>query len=339
MTLLDIFQDVARRCDKNVVSPDPETQARLRTFVNDRYRELLRLPGVLELRDDVFATADGYTFQSQPGENRVVLPDTVRAITTIINTTNRAELHKATLAWIRAHDPAHPGTASGTPTHYAVVNRDGVRDQPQGTPLPPALTIASSDLGDVGGVVTTEYQDQHGAFRALRHTLNGTTPVLLQGVLATLVFRIAVDGPQRGAIRLAEQATGTVLCTIPPNALEAQTTAPHTSRGWVLWLWPTPAGVYTFTVDGSKPRVALVDWMDEPALPEEFHTLLVWGACEDELLHMDDSRTAQYAERWKKDVASLRGYLHQARGQRLVPTGGRQRAGWTPMGGNFPPWQ
>ena len=233
MTFLEIFQDVARRTDKNAAAPDPETKLRLQTFINDRYRELMRLPGVMNMRDETFNVGTNYTFQSVLGQNTVQLPATIIAVTNLIDSTHRIDLVQRTMAWLREHDPSQPGTSTGTPTSYVL--------------------------------------------------------------------------------------------------------APYAAGGWTLVLWPTPAGVYRYTVDGTKARTALVADGDVPALPEDFHTLLVWGGCEDELIHMDDNRSQAFAERWRKDVAALKGFLHHIRGERLIPNS--RSAGWSPLGGNYPPWQ
>jgi len=340
VTFLDIYQDVARRCDKNPSAPDPETNTRIRTFINDRYRELMRIPGVMNLRDEVFGNnyADSPAFRSVPGENRVVLPATITAITDILDTTNRIKLQLRTLDWIRERDSSQPGVSTGTPTCYAILNNAGTTDAlPINGVAIGQLVVVSDHPQDIGGVVTLEYQDEYGAFRAQQATLNGET-VNVMVALARTVFRMSVDSPQLGRITLKEMASGNVLITIPPNTITAQTSNLHTSRGWTIWLWPTPSGAFDYNVDGTRPRAALVNEMDEPALPEDFHTLLVWGACEDEMLHMDDTRMGVFSERWRRDVAALKGYLHQVRGQRLIPEGGRQRPGWSPLGSNYPPW-
>jgi hypothetical protein len=333
MTFLDIFQDVARRCDKNPTAPDPETQARLRMFINDRYREVMRLPGVIDLRDEVLVPGPmKITAGTTAGQNRLVLPDTVRAITNVVDSTHRVKLTRVSMSWIRERDPSEPGTSMGTPTHYAILNHNAVKEQPASI----HLEVSSDSFLD-DGVVSIEYQDHYGAFRVEKATLTGVSPMPVPGAAATMVFRMSVDRPPDGQIKLVAVQTNQTLLTIQPNSMSSQTNNPHTSSGWTLWLWPTPSGVFNITVDGTMPRAAMVDWMDEPMLPEDFHTVLVWGACEDEMLHMDDNRAGAFADRWRKDISALKGFLHQVRGERLIPRGSRP-AGWSPFGGNYPTW-
>lgn len=337
MTYRDIYMDVARRCDKAIDNPDPVTEGRLNNFINDRYRELLRIPGVMDLRDDVFeAVTSGYAITSTANENRLTLPPTISAVTSLVDNTNRLVLAQKPLAWIRQRDPSQPGQSSGTPRFYAILNMSGVIDVPSAATAN-ALEIRSTSGSDIGGVVSLEYADERGAFRVVTATLNGAAQVLIPVQVST-VFRLTVDTPQVGAINLNDVAAVKTLASIPPNTLIAATSKLETSRGWVLWLWPTPAGAYSYTVDGTRQRTALVGPTDEPLLPEDFHTLLVWGACADELLKMDDTRVSAYEKKWSDDVKALRAYLHQARGQRLVRDRSR-RTGWSPLGSQYPPWQ
>lgn len=338
MTFLDIYQDVAHRCDKNPTSPDVETRTRINTFINDRYRQLLRMPGVLDLRDDVFtAVTSGFSIVSTANENRLVLPTAISAVTNLFDSTNRIKLQQRTLTWIRERDPSQPGTASGTPLYYAILNMSGVVDLPSSA-ASSQLEIRSTSAADVGSPVTIEYVDPAGGLRVIQVAVNGTNQVLIPASIAS-VLKVAVESPQAGQINLNDFTAAKTLAFIPANSLVMQTSNLETSRGWVLWLWPTPAGAYAYTVDGSRPRTTLVEDLDEPMIPEDFHTLLVWGACEDEMLKMDDDRAGSYADRWRADVAALRGFLHQARGERLVPYAYGRRVGWTPLGSNFPPWQ
>jgi hypothetical protein len=329
MTYLDIFQDVARRTDKNPVNPDAATLTRINTFINDRYRQLMRLPGMIDLRDESF------TFSTVANRARYAIPVAATAIVSIVDTSNRNILQQRPLSWIRRRDPSVPAQTTGTPWVYAILNDAGVGQQPS-VITANALELLSTSASDTG-VVEVEYQDADGGFRVLPVTLTGTTPVTVSATCVQ-VFRITNQNTQVGTIILRQIVSGAQIVVLPPVSLGTQTNNLHASRNWVLHLWPTPAGVYTYTVDGSRPRAALVEPMDEPAIPEDFHTLLVWGACEDEFLKMDDTRRSDYGQRWETDVRALRAFLHQSRGQRYVRDRNR-KAGWSPMGSMYPPWQ
>ena len=329
MTFLEIFQNIARRTDKNPDNPDPQTQARINQFINDRYRELMRLPGILPLRDESFSLT------TVANQARYVLPVAAGQIASVFDSTNRIALAQRTMPWIRQRDPSVPARVIGTPWVYAILNYAGPLQQPA-IVTANALVASSTSALDTG-VLEVEYQDEFGGFRVVQTTLSGT---ILTSVLATCVqvFRITYLQSAVGQITLKQSADGLVIANLAPTSLVAQTGNAHAGRAWVLVLWPTPAGAYSYIIDASRPRMTLVDPLDEPAIPEDFHTLLVWGGCSDELLKMDDDRREDYEKRWAADVKALRAYLHQARGQRLIPTGPGAGVGWSPMGPNFPGW-
>lgn len=330
MTFRDIFQDVARRCDKNADDPDPKTKARLNQFINDSYREIMRTPGVVQIRDEAF------TFTTETGKARYTLPVSARGIVSIVDTTHRVRLTAQTMAWIRQRDPSVPAQVQGTPWVYAILNTAGIDRQPAITTAS-ALEFVSASASDTGQI-EIEYQDADGGFRVLILTLTGQTPVTVAATVAQ-VFRITYLQSANGAITLRQISDALTIAVLPATSLASQTGNLHASRAYVLHLWPTPGGAYTYTVDGPRPRAMLMDDLDEPAFDEEFHTLLVWGACYAELLHMDDDRRVEFQQLWKTDLKAFRSWLHQSRGQRVIPDGSRRGVGWTPMGSNYPGWQ
>lgn len=329
MTLREIYENVAHRCDKNPDTPDPLTYRRILLSINDRYREIMRTPGIAGLRDESFS------FTTTANRARYPIPFAASSIVSITDTTHRVLLTQRPQAWIRQRDPAVPPSATGTPYVYAVLNYSGVAQQPTVT-TPSALEILSASASDTADV-EVEYQDADGAFRVALVTLNGTTPVTV-AVTAAQVFRLTYLGIAQATITLRQISDGAIIAQLPGSTLVSPTSNLHGSRGWVLQLWPTPAGAYPYTVDGSRQREALVELVDEPAFPEDYHTLLVWGACLDELVHMDDDRAEQYEQWWQRDLRAFRASVHQIRGQRMIPDSGT-RVDWTPMGSNYPAWQ
>lgn len=63
-----------------------------------------------------------------------------------------------------------------------------------------------------------------------------------------------------------------------------------------LYLWPKPDGVYTIQVDGILTGTDLTADGDIPAVPEDFHDLLVFAASADELTKMEKPALAQAQE-------------------------------------------
>lgn len=317
MTFQDIETGVYRRLNKSL-APDPVTQARIQEFINDRYRQLLREGGI-DIRDETL------NIITEANRARYALPSTVTEIYNVFDTTNRIKLRHVSLAEIRRRDPSVPAQISGTSWGYAILNEAGIGLQPTIT-TPGALTLVStSPLDTMTGVL--ELAGGGINFNVVPFTLTGVVPVVLPFDV-TEVFRIQLATSPNGRITLTQ--TG-------PPAVELATfggelyTALHK---WVIHFWPTPAGPYTMSIDFARPRRPLVDPGDEPAIPEEFHTLLVDGACAEESIKMDDTRARTYEQKYREGVRRFRAFLHQGRGQRWIPKRGRR--GWNDLGGFFP---
>jgi hypothetical protein len=319
VTLLEIEQDVYRRLQKNVASPDAIVKARIDNFINDCYRELMREYGV-ELREE------SLTFTTESGRARYALAPAATQIINITDTTNRVKLHERSLSWVRQRDPSVPAQVTGTPWVYSVLNEAGIGQQPT-VFTNGALRLISTDGADVGQV-TLEYSMPNGGFQVVTTTLTGVLPAVVNAAVQQ-VFRMYMAAPPVGTVELFQAAPALTLARIPGGQV-----ATGTLHSWVIQLWPTPNGAITYTVDFDRPRRALIAATDEPALPEEFHAMLVFGACRDECMVMDDSRVAYYSGKYENELGKLRGFLTRARGQNWIPKG-RSR-GWSDLGPNFP---
>jgi hypothetical protein len=75
-------------------------------------------------------------------------------------------------------------------------------------------------------------------------------------------------------------------------------------------LWPTPSAILTYTVDYTSQWSDLSSATDVPPIPEDFHRLIIYGACIDECLKTDDSRYATYKAEWAQGVADLKYWMH-----------------------------
>lgn len=322
MTFAQLENGVYARLNKNL-APDPVTQARIQTFLNDRYRELLRLPGI-DLRGETL------TIATESGRARYALPSSITEIYNVVDTTNRITLRQTTMGWIRQRDPSVPAQQSGVPYFYALLNEAGLGLQPTITTAG-ALSIVSTVAGDVMTGVLEYMGDPAiaGGFQTFAFTLNGTTPVVITPAVFE-VFRLQLASIPAGTVTLRQIGPPIVPLATLQSVLS---TAVHK---WVIHLWPIPAGPYTYAIDFDRPRRPLVNAGDEPALPEEFHTTLVYGACAEEALKMDDGRAQYYESQYQADVKRLRAFLHQIRGQRLIPSG-RGRTGFSTIGPWFPP--
>jgi hypothetical protein len=321
MTLLDIERDICRRLDKNATNLDPETKARLDTFINDRYRELMRLDGI-NLRDE------SWPLLTESGRYRYALPPTHMRINGITNVTSATRLQQRTLGWMREHDPG--ATSSGSPLYWVVLNEAGVQQQPaQGAVLEVVsnVTVTTS--------VVIEFQElTTGSWQRIVVLLDNATVVTVPTFPARvfrLYFEPSVSVP--GAlIVLREQVTQKIIARMPTAGTSVNVTT--TIHQWVILLWPTPSGQYSLEVDFERPRLDLINDKDEPVLPDDFHTLLVWGGCADECLKMDDQRQQYYERKFQDDIRRLRAFLHHPRGERWIP--GRRGRGYSDLGGHYP---
>jgi hypothetical protein len=331
VTFLQLLNDSFQRLDKipNALGASNLAADRMKRFMNDRYRELMRLDGIADtLRDETF------TVTSSAGYNRLSLPSAAATISNVVDTANQIKLREVALSWIRERDPGN--TNSGTPYVYAVLNPNGVSVQPSASGA--TLEILSSDPADVRGF-TVEGMLNGWQFTAYTGFLTGTVPVALPSF--ELIFRLEVSSALLGVAN----SSVTIRETAPlvKNLLSLQKGASASAAqmdqnalfSWVLYLWPTPSGVYPYQIDFSRALYELVNDSDVPALPQDFHNLLVWGCCEDECIHMDDSRAQNFRARWEKDVRELRAYLVRARGTRFVP-GRRSGSRYSDLGPYFP---
>jgi hypothetical protein len=292
-------------------------------FINDRYRELMRLPGI-DLRGETLLIT------TESGRARYALPASITEIYNITDTTNRILLRQTTLQWMRQRDPSIPAQQSGVPYFYAILNEAGIGIQPT-VFTSGALEIVSTVGSDLmaGTLEVMGNPATAGGFNIIPFTLNGGTPVNIPFLIFE-VFRLQLASIPLGTVTLRQIGPPVVNLATLQGSLS---TALHK---WVVHLWPTPGGDYTYAIDFDRPRRPLVAPGDEPALPEEFHTTLVYGACAEEALKMDDGRAQYYESQYQNDVKRLRAFIHQVRGQRLIPTG-RGRIGLSTIGPWFPP--
>lgn len=103
-------------------------------------------------------------------------------------------------------------------------------------------------------------------------------------------------------------------------------------------LWPTPAGVVTYTVDGDAVMSDLSNDADVPLLPVDFHDLLLLGALADEYQHLSDERYPLAMSEYRKREGEFR-YAMAETATGKLPGLMRQRFGkpsqlgaWFPAG-------
>lgn len=77
-----------------------------------------------------------------------------------------------------------------------------------------------------------------------------------------------------------------------------------------LLLYPDPADAYGLEIDALLVGVDMVDDTDQPAFPEDFHDVLIFGALEDEYNHFDRPELAAVqAQKFQRRLGDLRYFL------------------------------
>jgi hypothetical protein len=288
MTLRDLERSVYRRLSKNVSVPNAETQARIRGFLNDRHRDILT--DYPQLRDT------NLTFASVAGTQQYALPEQgIADILRIWDPTNRIRLAYNDDDWLRANDP---NPDSGTPVRWIPQSFTQVHTQPSNAS---EIFVDSTSASDVNrcyieGITTGGYR------RTAEVTMTGVTAVSLSSAITDWIQidKFYLSEEAVGAVTLHEDASGgTELSKIAIG----DTYAKYLS----FLLWPTPSAIITYSVRVRRAIIDMVQPLDEPLLPVDFHQMLAVGARLDEYEHNDDSRrrTAEVEwDRWENKLIS-----------------------------------
>lgn len=300
MQLSTIQLDVYRRLNF-ADSPASSVVARILTFINQRHRQLLTMPGMDKLREGQI------TFATVANQALYGLGPSVSRIKTIYDTTNDIKLVERDLSWLRWQDPSL--FVSGTPTVWIPRGFEQVQSQPSAAT---GLYVDSTSAGDTG----TAYIEgvRTGGYRATASVaMTGTTNVQI----GTLTDWIQVDKfylstAAVGTVTLETAASGgTVLATI----VAGQTYA----RYLRIQLWPTPSTAVTTSVDYTQEIQDMANATDQPLLPEDFHYLLSLGARLDEYEKADDDRREALLRDWELGVRRLREYVVNNPDKIIIP--------------------
>jgi hypothetical protein len=312
-----LLLDLCRRLNYQDV-PAAAVTARLTAFINQRHRQILAMPGMDQLRDE------SITFQTVANQPTYAMGPAVSRIKTIYDSvTNQIKLEEQTLQWLRAIDPRL--ASFGPPGYWVPLSIKQTQAQPATT----GLWAVSSSASDTQNVFLETTRTGGYSHVAPATTLTGVTRVQI----GTLTDHVSVDKfylatPAAGTVSLYDAVvSGNLLATIPIGATYAR----------YLWiqLWPTPAGVYTYSVDYTREIHDMVNPSDQPLLPPDFHSLLSVGARLDEYEKLDDSRRSLMQDQWDKGIKRLQHYVLNS-GDLVIIPGERSRAGRSNLGPNFP---
>lgn len=332
MNVSALLADAYRRL-RYPAAPPAATTTRLTSFANETHRDVLSMPGLTKLRDDVMPVT------LAASNARQGLPPIINRIHAITDRTNNYKLEQVPLSELRLDDPSQAFTG-GFALRYAIVGQQEVAIQP--TTSGSGLWVASSSTTDAG-VINVEAARLGGFpfYDNSQTTLVGTTRVTVKsapGATGVQTDYIQVDRfylgttAAAGYISLYDAAVaGNELARIPIGQLF--------SRYLTIELWPIPTATTTVYVDFSRGIPDLANSTDEPLLPTDFHDLIVLGIRVKEYEYLDDTRGIAARGEYQRRLNELLAYIldDPDRIASLRPTAMK----WSRLGGQFPaeyPW-
>jgi hypothetical protein len=276
-------------------TPPAAVTTRLTAFLNETHREVLALPGMAFLREDVMPIT------AIANLSRTGLPPTVARISAITDRSNNFRLEQVPLSQLRSTDPAQSSTG-GYPMRYAVVGNQAVIRQPATT----GLWVVSSSASDttqkayVESVTTGGYPNN---YISAGSSVNGTTRVAIGARTDHIeVTRFYVDLVGVGFLSLYDAAVaGNELARIPIG----QTFSRHQAVEW----FPIQTADVTEYLDYQRTIFDLVNGTDEPLLPTDLHPILAIGARVKEYELLEDDRGLLARADYEREKAALRSYV------------------------------
>lgn len=303
-------------------SPAPAVITRLTRWLNEGLRAILAEPGLSRLAD----SDTPLTVASVASTARVVVPEAVARILSITERTNDLALRAMDLQTYRNLDP-DATSSTGTPSHYMPIGRVAVAVQPADAS---EIFVKSTSASDVNtaylqGRITGGYK------RSAAAVMTGVTAKSLDTSITTFeaIDEFSLNVAAVGTVTLLEDSgAGTELARI--------TIGQTRPRYYGFYLWPTPASAVTYYVDYRRELTDLANPTDEPALPTDFHPMLVAYAVLREREQKDDTERLLIArKRYTEWLSKLKYYTQTLSGE--IPTAGRQpRVGRSRLGAYYP---
>ncbi len=303
-------------------SPDSTVTTRLTAGLNETLQELLSEPGLAAwiARQEPMATMASVANQAVYN-----VPITTARIDAITERSNQRRLQAQSVDWYRSAAP-DPTIITGTPDTWIPLGFQPVAVQPSDASQ---LFVKSTSASDGAGTTAFLEGIRTGGYpTTLSVAMNGTTAVSLSASLTDIlqVTKFYVSVAAVGTITLQEDSgAGTTLATIPIG----QTFARYVSFA----LYPTPASVITYYLEGERHVPDMVNSTDEPPFPARFHRVLVDGALWREWEKQDDDRAPRAQQRYRAGVADLRYFLTCA--PDFLPVAGAQRLERSRLGAWF----
>jgi hypothetical protein len=302
-------------------APSTPTTTRLTSFLNDGLQEVLGEPGLGEW----FTQNDpAMTFASVASQPVYALSWAVQRIDAIVDRTNLRKLEMRPLSWYRQTEP-DPTIRSGIPSVWIPLGFEAVQVQPSAAA---AIFIKSTSAGETGAAYLEGIRTGGYPASATITNMTGVTAVQF-GTLSDVI--------QITKVYLAVAAVGTVTVTQISGAGAVLATIPigeTFARYQSLALWPTPATILTYTVDGERSLPLMVNATDEPPFAPRFHKVLVDYALWREFEKTADSRAPEARKNYERGVSHLRYFVTCPPDD--LPSRSRRPAGMSRYGAMFP---
>jgi hypothetical protein len=296
VTFAQLKADIFRRLGYSA-QPPVGIQTRVGSFINEAHRELLALPGLSHLRDDVLVMTAVANY------GRMGLPSIVARVKGIVDRLNNHKLRQVPLAELRLDDPAQSFTG-GYPTQYSMCGYQQVQFQPT---TATGLWAVSSSASDTSGPKVFCETITTGGYRGVTSVtgtpLTGISRIALGSRTDHIeVHKFYVDQPPVGYISLYNSATvGVELARIEPTLTYA--------RYLAVEFWPIQTTDTTLYIDCTRAVFDMTQDNDEPLLPPDFHYVLGIGARVKEYELVDDSRAVQGRADYLRGQAALRSWV------------------------------
>jgi hypothetical protein len=279
--------------------------------VNEAHRQILRDAAFQDLRLITL------TFSSVASQKFYGLPQGFEILEDIVNQANQQRVRLKTRDAIKTYDPGD--TSSGLPSFWIPWGLQCVIIDPAST----GIWVASDAAGDTTQTVTFQGIRANGDIQPEKTAvLTGTSRVAIDSTVTDYaqVLMWNLSAAPAGNVSLFDAAvSGNTLARIPRGATSVQYQR--------IRLWPTPADVYTFTVDGRAEITDLTNANDVPLLPPSFHDLLATFAKYREFLRMNDPRADAELNIFIDGVQKLKSDQQFPADYRPV-AGSRQGVGW-----------
>lgn len=302
-------------------TPPAATTARITAYVNDTQREILTMPELQRLRDDVMAIT------AKANTARTGLPPSVQRIIGVTDRAHNRKLRQSTIAELRLMDPAQT-FISGFPIRYAPASYAQVQYQPAAAT---GLWAVSSAAGDTTQTVYIESITTGGYSYKDTKALNGTTRVQI-GATATRTDHERVERFYIGALAVGyislydAAAAGNELARIEPGKSFAR----YLTVEW----HPVQTADTTLYMDFTRTVFDLVNAFDEPLLPDDFHNVVVDGSAAKECLFSSDGRYSAAMADYRIGIDKLKSFVMND-GDRITSLR-PVRLRWSSVGSMFP---